>query len=71
MKYLKPMGTKASSHVENGDVELQYNIFTISTLIVFLECDHSTKQRDGFLNISLEVFELLLAYNNKFQIGFY
>lgn len=55
MKDLKSRGTKASLNVENGDVELQYNIFTISTLIVYLECHHTTRQKDGFLNISLEV----------------
>jgi len=55
MKNLKPKGTKVSNLNEFSDLELQYNLFTLSTIIIYLECHLSTKPKEGFSGISIEV----------------
>ena len=68
MKNLKPKGTKVSSLNEFSDLELQYNLFTLSTTIVYLECHLTTKPKEGFSNITIEVkiTYFLINYSQDF-----
>ena len=73
MKNLKPRGTKIFAHNnEGGDIELQYNLFTLSTTIVYLECQSTTRSKEGYANISIEVirYNIFMALLTIF-IGLY
>lgn len=55
LKNLKPRGTKVAASNESSDIEIQFNLLTLSTIIVYLECHPTTSHKVRFGNISIEV----------------
>jgi hypothetical protein len=55
LKNLKPRGTKVPASNESSDIELQFNLLTLGTIIVYLECHPTTIPKPRFGNISIEV----------------
>ena len=64
LKNLKPRGTKVAASNESSDIELQFNLLTLSTIIVYLECHPTTIQKHRFGNISIEVRNIYRRHSN-------
>lgn len=55
MKKVRLRTVATLNFAEYSDVEFQYNLFTLATVILHLECNQSTKPITGILDISLDV----------------